>query len=91
MIASLALFCFGPSFFLGLPANSKSLTLVGLSLLGLSAAGIFVPLLSEIIEAIQLEEIIGESPYLTDKASGLFNSAYATGCIAAPLIGASLN
>lgn len=50
-----------------------------------------MPLLSEIIEAIQLEDIIGDCPQLTDKASGLFNAAYATGCIAAPLIGAALN
>jgi predicted MFS family arabinose efflux permease len=38
-----------------------------------------------------LEDIIGDCPQLTDKASGLFNAAYATGCIAAPLIGAALN
>lgn len=38
-----------------------------------------------------MEDIIGDCPQLTDKASGLFNAAYATGCIAAPMIGAALN
>lgn len=92
LLSALALFCLGPSKLLNFPETSYSLTIIGISILGLSAAGIFVPLLSEIIEAMQLEAIIGDNcPELTDKASGLFNAAYASGCIAAPLIGAALN
>jgi MFS family permease len=52
LLTSLALFCFGPSPLLGFPQHSLSLTLVGLSLLGLSSACIFVPLMRELMEAI---------------------------------------
>ena len=91
ILASVALFCFGPSKVFGLPYKSIPLTLAGLALLGVGAASIFVPLLSEIIEAIQLKYVIGESPYLIDKASGLFNIAYSLGCIIAPILGGFLN
>jgi MFS family permease len=91
LLTSLALFCFGPSPLLRFPQHSLTLTLVGLSLLGLSSACIFVPLMSELIEAIKVQDIIGESPALADKASGIFNAAYSLGCIIAPIIGAALN
>lgn len=54
LVAAVALFCFGPSKLLGLPPKSIVLTVTGLALLGIGAAAIFVPLLSEIIEAVQL-------------------------------------
>jgi len=41
----MALLLFGPSKLLGLPQRSLALTLVGMALLGVSASGIFVPLL----------------------------------------------
>ena len=91
LLTSLALFCLGPSPLLHFLEHTLALTLVGLSLLGLSSACIFVPLMSELIEAIKVQDIIGESPALADKASGIFNAAYSLGCIIAPIIGAALN
>lgn len=91
LIATLGLLCFGPSRVLGFPEKSIPLTMVGLSLLGMGASAIFVPLLSEIIEAIQLRYCVGDSPYVFDKASQMFNLAYSVGCILAPIIGGVLN
>jgi MFS family permease len=59
--------------------------------LGVSVAFIFVPLLSEIISAVQEKENMGENHRLNDKASGIFNTSYATGCIVAPILGGVLN
>jgi MFS family permease len=56
-------------------------------MLGISVSFIFVPLLSEIIAAVQEKENLGENPNLNDKASGIFNTAYAIGCIIAPILG----
>ena len=66
------------------------MVIIGVSLLGVSVALIFVPLLSEIIDAVQEKEGLGESPALNDKASAVFNAAYAIGCVTGPEVGASL-
>jgi hypothetical protein len=47
--------------------------------------------LSEIIAAIIEEDGIPDSPELNDKASGLFGTCYAVGCIIAPVLGGYLN
>ena len=52
LIASLALMFFGPSKLFGFPEKSIPMTIVGLILIGLGASAIFIPILSEIIEAI---------------------------------------
>lgn len=65
--------------------------IVGMVLLGLACSLIFVPLLPEIIDAVQDKENIGENDELNDKASSLFNIAYAIGCLIAPIIGGLLN
>lgn len=46
--------------------------------------------MAEIMEAVQEKEGIPDSPFLNDKASGLFNFAYGFGNFLAPLIGAAL-
>jgi MFS family permease len=48
---------------------------------------IFVPLLPEIIDAVREQEGIRDSGTINDKATGVFNSAYALGCIIAPILG----
>lgn len=68
-----------------------ALSTAGLGLLGVACSIIFVPLLSEIIEGVQEKEGLGESAELNDKAAGLFNTAYAIGCIIAPILGGYLN
>jgi hypothetical protein len=44
--------------------------------------------MGEIIAAVQEKEGISESPFLNDKASGMFNFAYGVGNFLAPMIGA---
>ena len=63
----------------------------GICLLGVAISLIFVPLLSEIIESVQEKENLPENPSLNDKASAVFNAAYATGCIIGPIIGGCLS
>lgn len=61
-----------------------------MALLGFSSPFVFVPLISEIIDAVREKEGIPESPFLNDKASGLYNGAYGVGTFLAPLIGSAL-
>ena len=61
-----------------------------MGILGFSIAFVFVPQLGEIIAAIQEKEKIEESPFLNDKASGMFNAAYGFGNFLAPMIGAAI-
>jgi len=46
-----------------------------------------VPLLPEIIAAVSEKEGLEASPFLCDKASGIYNSAYGVGNCLAPIIG----
>jgi len=64
--------------------------LAGVGLVGCSVAFLFVPLLPEIISAVQEKEGIESSPFLSDKASGIYNSAYGIGNCLAPIIGGAL-
>jgi len=50
-----------------------------------------VPLLSEIIEGVREKEGIRDSGTINDKASGVYNTAYAVGCIIAPILGGYLS
>lgn len=90
IFASVALFMFGPSKVFNFP-DTISLSAVGLAILGGSCSLIFVPLLSEIIEGVREKEGIRDSGTLNDKAAGLFNTAYAVGCIIAPILGGYLS
>jgi len=75
---------------LGFP-DSLGIMIGGICLLGVAISLIFVPLLSEIIEAVQEKEGLGENPILNDKASAVFNASYATGCVIGPIIGGCLS
>ena len=66
--------------------------MTGSSLLGFALAFIFVPLLSEIVNAVKDKEgITGENEKLNDLASGFFNISYAIGCLIAPILGGVFN
>ena len=65
--------------------------LAGLMCLGFSVAMIFVPLLPEIIEAAEEKENVVDNMELNDKASGIFNTSYALGCLISPILGGALN
>ena len=53
---------FGPSKLLGLPQGNLPLTITGMMLTGVTTATVFVPLLAEIIEAIEEKEGVQDSP-----------------------------
>jgi MFS family permease len=88
--ASVALFMFGPSKVFNFP-NKIALSALGLAILGGSCSLIFVPLLSEIIEGVREKEGIIDSGTINDKAVGVFNTAYAIGCIIGPILGGYLS
>jgi hypothetical protein len=90
IFSSVALFLFGPSKVFNFP-NQIYLTTLGLAFLGGSCSLIFVPLLSEIIEGVREKEGIRDSGTINDKAVGVFNTAYALGCIIAPILGGYSN
>lgn len=50
-----------------------------------------MPLLSEIIDGVRTSEGVIHSGTINDKAAGVFNTAYAVGCIIAPILGGYLN
>jgi MFS family permease len=70
---------------------SLALTLVGTGALGFSVAFLFVPLLPEIIASVAEKEGLENSPFLADKASGIYNSAYGIGNCLAPIIGGAIS
>jgi hypothetical protein len=81
-----ALLMFGPSIMLGIKPT-LAWTLVGIGSLGISVAFLFVPLLPEIISSVSEKEGLENSPFLADKASGIYNAAYGVGNCLAPIIG----
>jgi hypothetical protein len=86
-LCSLSLLLTGPSkMILGLEPK-LGLTLAGTGALGFSVAFLFVPLLPEIIASVAEKEGLENSPFLADKASGIYNSAYGIGNCLAPIIG----
>lgn len=60
ILATVALLYFGPSKVLGFP-DKLYMVLIGVSLLGMSVALIFVPLLSELIDAVLEKEKLQEN------------------------------
>jgi len=86
LFCSFSLFLFGPSPTFGIKP-SLAWTLTGIGFLGFSVAFLFVPLLPEIIAAVAEKEGLENSPFLSDKASGIYNGAYGVGNCLAPIIG----
>lgn len=91
----IALFMMGPSYILDFPYTKEEhaewLTIAGLALNGISISFIFVPLLPEILYIVGTEEGLSHDNDLNDKASGIYNVAYASGTILAPNIGGLLS
>lgn len=85
----ISLLMFGPSILLGIKPT-LAWTLVGIGFLGFSVAFLFVPLLPEIISSVAEKEGLENSPFLADKASGIYNGAYGVGNCLAPIIGGAL-
>jgi MFS family permease len=95
MLNFVALLMMGPSWLLDFPHTLKDhaewLVFTGLALNGVSISFIFVPLLPEILYVVSTEEGLDNSNELNDKASGIYNVAYASGTILAPNIGGILS
>jgi len=90
LFCSLSLFLLGPSKTLHFPEH-VAMTLAGIGCLGFSVAFLFVPLLPEIIGAVAEKEGLENSPFLADKASGIYNSAYGIGNCLAPILGGAIS
>jgi predicted MFS family arabinose efflux permease len=88
-LCGISLFVFGPSPTFGIEP-SLAWTLTGIGLLGFSVAFLFVPLLPEIISSVAEKEGLENSPFLADKASGIYNGAYGVGNCLAPIIGGAI-
>ena len=67
------------------------LSITGFLILGVTTASVFVPLLSEIIDAIQEKEGVYDSSQINDKASAAFNIAGSIGTIVGPILGGALD
>ncbi len=88
-LCGISLFVFGPSPTFGIEPT-LAWTLVGIGMLGFSVAFLFVPLLPEIISSVAEKEGLENSPFLADKASGIYNGAYGVGNCLAPIIGGAI-
>ena len=87
LICFVGMLMFGPSKVFGFPQNLV-LSTVGNCIDGFACALIFVPLLSEIVDAVKEKEGLSEvSDDLNDLAAGFFNTSYAIGCLFAPILG----
>lgn len=86
----------GPSPFLGLPETEFKLIVIGWGLIGVAQAFIYIPIMPEIIESMQVKYkiVTGENEYidhkLNDKASGIYTTFYSLGEILAPNVGSIL-
>lgn len=91
LLTFVGMLMFGPSSLLKYP-HSLTLSTLGNCLDGFACALIFVPLLSEIVEAVKEKEGMTEATEeLNDLAAGFFNTSYALGCMLAPILGGILN
>lgn len=88
-LCGISLWIFGPSPTFHI-VPSLAWTLVGIGMLGFSVAFLFVPLLPEIISSVAEKEGLENSPFLADKASGIYNGAYGIGNCLAPIIGGAI-
>ena len=90
LLCSISLFLLGPSKTFHFP-ETLGFTLAGIGCLGFSVAFLFVPLLPEIIASVAEKEGLENSPFLSDKASGIYNSAYGIGNCLAPILGGAIS
>jgi MFS family permease len=81
----------GPSKLLLFPSENKILSIIGFELLGVTTCTVFVPLLAEIIDAIEEKEGIKDCSQINDKASASFNIAGSIGTIVGPILGGALD
>ncbi len=82
----------GPSMLLGEGQEyNKAMSISGFFILGVTTAGVFVPLLPDIIEAIQEKEGVNNSQQINDKAAVVFKLITSIAMIIGPILGGALN
>ena len=89
-IGAVAIFMLGPSHVLHFPDRNIPLSVAGFLVLGVTTATVFVPLLAEIIDAIEEKEGVKDCSQINDKASASFNIAGSLGTIIGPILGGAL-
>ena len=96
IVVGVSLLLTGPSKAIGI-AESMGIVLVGLALLGFGVSGCVVPLLPEIVDAINEEEKekaggeAKQNSQVADKAAALYNMSFALGAILGPPIGGAID
>ena len=93
IMSFISLILLGPSIVLNIGQDHKGIySIIGNGVLGFAVSFIFVPLLSEIVDAVKEKEgLTEESEKLNDLASGVFNASYSIGCLIAPILGGLFN
>lgn len=85
---ALGLLMLGPSQILPfIPVDSAVSPFVGMMVFGFAISLAFVPLLSELIEAVEENEGVKDHEQISDKCSAVYNCTWALGSIFAPIIG----
>lgn len=82
-------FVIGPSKILGLPSESLPLMSIGLVILGLGAAFTIIPIIPEMLDAVEGKYLESRSE-VSDKFSGIFNIAGGFGQIVGPSVAGAL-
>ncbi len=85
---TVALVLLGPSVILkGVPLDNWYLPLISMFMIGITNSLAFVPLLTEIIDAVEDKEKVMDKEEISDKCSAVYNCTWAFGNVIAPIGG----
>ena len=88
LIVTVALVLLGPSVILkGIPLDNWYLPLISMFMIGITNSLAFVPLLTEIIDAVEDKEKVRDKEEISDKCSAVYNCTWAFGNVVAPIGG----
>ena len=88
LIVTVALLILGPSVLLtNIPLDNWYLPLISMFMIGVTNSLAFVPLLTEIIDAVEEKEKVRDQEEISDKCSAVYNCTWAFGNVVAPIGG----
>ncbi len=87
IVGIIGLLLLGPSYLLPISVKSIISPFIGMTIYGFVISLGFVPLLSELIEAVEEKMGIKDHEQISDKCSAVYNCTWAFGSIIAPIIG----
>jgi len=88
LIVTVALLILGPSsLFSGVALDNWYLPLISMFMIGVTNSLAFVPLLTEIIDAVEDKERVRDQEEISDKCSAVYNCTWAFGNVVAPIGG----